>query len=100
MLPMLLLVLTLAGCSNEFIANSAGEWAKIELGEAPKLTPEGLTAFNEVSARFPDDAKKIIGRNNELTAKIKEYNERARKHNRELYSSIKMDPKKINLLEP
>jgi hypothetical protein len=95
----LISVLFVSGC-DDFVANSAGVWAKIEVGPAPALSPEGQAAFNAVAKQFPEDAKKIIGRNNELVAKIEEYNRQARKHNRELYEKIHMDPKKIDILEP
>jgi hypothetical protein len=88
-----------SGCDN-FVADSAGVWAKIEISAPPTLSPDGLKAFNEVSAKYPEDAKKIIGRNNELLAAIKAYNEKARKHNRELYEKIHMSKAQIDTLEP
>jgi hypothetical protein len=93
------LAVSFSGCEAE-IPEALTLWPKIELGAPPVLSPDGLAAFNGVAARYPEDAKKIIGRNNELAAKIKWYNRRARDHNREIYEKIRMPKEQIDKLEP
>lgn len=90
-LPALILLLFASGCNGQ-LPEGMGRKPRINVGPAPSFSVEELTVLRELSRQYPETARKIIGRNNEMAAAIDEYNRQAAKTNFKLYTALGHSP--------
>lgn len=93
-----ILSISISGCTS--LPGGAGRRPIIEVGAPPVYGIEERAVLDELAKRYPELAKKIIGRNNELKAAIDAYNERAVAFNRELMKVVGFTDKEVDALYP
>ncbi len=94
------LLLTLLLCSSGCSQSIGALWPDIKVGPSPTLTPEEAVVAAQFAKENPELARKIIGRNNELSAAIKEYHKQMIAHNRMVAQQAGMESDKIDLIYP
>ncbi len=95
---LLALTICASGCTES--RQGAGVRPIIYVGPKPEFTPDEQKILGALSSQHPDTAKKIVGRNNELSDAIAAYNRKAIDHNRKLMQDVGVDQETIDRVYP
>ena len=88
-------ILFVSGCSPD-LPSVSGRWPRINVSAPVDYTAEERAMLAEFAKRYPETAKKIIGRNNELADAIEAYNRHSAAQNYAFYTVLGHKPAELD----